>query len=404
MGRSTHASLAAQGGRRTALVAGAGLAGMIVATALSQRSWKVTVYERSPYLREFGAGIWLWDNGIRALDAVGALSTLERSRPRFIRGWEIRDTRNRCVYSAKSWPKYIPTREHLYQAVLFAAQEAGVEFVRNSSAIGATESGELLLEGGECKTADLVIGADGVSSAIRESLGLTRRRKDSASMAMRMLVARKVEDVTDYAEEHWSANRSLLYTPVDTEWMYLCFGCSANDVDARVGDRHINRHSWAESFPAMQTVVARAQDAGRWDPLSTVVCHRWSNGRVALVGDAAHALPPTLGQAANIAFSNCVALAEYVSDSSDVVLALRAWESAVRPITDHVQRWSRGYARISHLLPERFDGLRMRSVGVISRVPWIEHNLTKAVRQPLPSKRTETLRREGRGGHSTSIY
>ena len=57
---------------RVAEVAGAGLGGLAVATALAQRGWSVRVHERAPELRMFGAGIWLWENGLRSLRLIGA--------------------------------------------------------------------------------------------------------------------------------------------------------------------------------------------------------------------------------------------------------------------------------------------------------------------------------------------
>jgi 2-polyprenyl-6-methoxyphenol hydroxylase-like FAD-dependent oxidoreductase len=101
------------------------------------------------------------------------------------------------------------------------------------------------------------------------------------------------------------------------------------------------------------------------------------------VGDAAHGQPPWLGQAANLAFANCLALAEFVSGISSIEQALRAWERACRPVTDHTERWTNAYGRVVGMWPEALEDVRSLAVGAFVRAPLIETMLNRAQRSNL---------------------
>jgi 2-methyl-3-hydroxypyridine 5-carboxylic acid dioxygenase len=94
-------------------------------------------------------------------------------------------------------------------------------------------------------------------------------------------------------------------------------------------------------IPGLKTIGTR----GRYDVYETTRLDTWSAGRVAVVGDAAHALPPTLAQGACLAMMNALSLAEIVTAGSDVVTSLQHWEAQERALTDHTQARSAELAR-----------------------------------------------------------
>lgn len=368
---------------RRAEIIGAGLAGLLAACALSQRGWRVRVHERASDLRMFGAGIWLWENGLSALRAIGALDEAI-ARGQRMSAWEIRDRGGRLIRrrpTPPSDPLIVPPRADLYESLKRVAREHDVEIVLESRAVGAVPSGEVELADGSRVTADLVVAADGLRSVIRESLSLTKSFRPLGNGAVRLLIPRRPDETADVAAEHWNGNRVLLYNPCTSEHVYLCFVCPVDDERGRRVP--IDRESWCESFPTLAHAIERVEDQGRWDDFETVVARRWSLGNIAIIGDASHGQPPWLGQAANLAFANALALAEFVSHGDDVPRALAAWERSCRPTTDHTERWTNAYGRVVSIWPEGYDGLRAASLRLFTRLPGVERRLNVAQRTPV---------------------
>ena len=87
-------------------------------------------------------------------------------------------------------------------------------------------------------------------------------------------------------------------------------------------------------------MIDRIGDQGRYDRFELIKLDRWSSGRVAIVGDAAHALPPNIGQGGSCAMMNALSLAVHLERGLNVPAALAAWEREERPLTEHTQRIS----------------------------------------------------------------
>src|SRR5262252_1072303 len=171
-------------------IAGAGFAGLTAACALAQRGWSVRVHERGEKLRTTGAGIYIYENGLRVLEAVGAYAAaVAGANPAHRR--EVRDERNRLI-SVHHWDAGVRAfsivRQQVINALAAAAAHAGAEIVTGSAITGATAAGELVLADGRSFRADLVIGADGSNSRVRESVGLLARRRLLPDGAIRLLI------------------------------------------------------------------------------------------------------------------------------------------------------------------------------------------------------------------------
>jgi 2-polyprenyl-6-methoxyphenol hydroxylase-like FAD-dependent oxidoreductase len=381
---------------RRAEVVGAGLSGLFVACALAQRGWKVRVHERGSDLRMFGAGIWLWENGLRSLEAIGALDDAI-ARGQRMSAWEIRDKHDRLIRrrEALPWDRLIvPPRADLYESLKAVAAREGVEVEVNSRAVGADPAGEVEFAEGTRARADLVVAADGIRSALRESLGQTKSFRPLGNGAIRLLIPRRPDELADVASEHWNGNRVLLYNPCTPDHVYLCMVAPADDERGKRVP--VDRETWCESFPLLEHAIERIDDdSGRWDDFETVVSKRWSVGKVAIIGDASHGQPPWLGQAANLAFANALALAEFVSYGNDVEKALERWEHWCRPSTDHTERWTNAYGRVVSVWPESFDGVRAGSMRLFTRLPRVEKMLNVAQRTPVVGADTSPLRPRG---------
>jgi 2-polyprenyl-6-methoxyphenol hydroxylase-like FAD-dependent oxidoreductase len=374
---------------RHAEIAGAGLGGLAASIALAQRGWTVRVHERSDTLRMFGAGIWLWENGLRSLAALGVEAEATR-RARRIETLVARDDRGRPLMHRTFGEKdrmILPPRADLYDALIARAAELDVEIITSSPAVAARAQGELELENGKVLTADLVVAADGVFSRVRESLLLTRRVDYLDEGYTRMLIPRLPEDPPTEITEYWSGSRRLLYDPCTDELNYVCLCCNVDDVVGR--QVPVDKASWLASFPQLGSIIERIDEVGRWDRAMRVTCRDWSRGRAVLVGDAAHAQPPNLGQGANLTFQNALSLADYLDRGTDVAQSLRAWEKAERPLTDHVQKWTDLYGRVASAWPDRFADRRSQFLETATKLPWIDRQLNRAARH-LPVGATQS--------------
>jgi 2-polyprenyl-6-methoxyphenol hydroxylase-like FAD-dependent oxidoreductase len=365
--------------QRRVEIAGAGLAGLTAACALAQRGWRVRVHERADRLRTTGAGIYVYENGLRVLEALGAYAAAVAGAP-IAHTREVRDHRDRVI-SVHRWQGsrvFSIVRQRIIDALGDTARHAGAAIVFNSEAVGASASGELMLASGEVLRADLIIGADGTSSRVRDGLGLVAKRKRLIDGATRLLLDKTPQERAATARgattiEYWSGSRRVLYTPCGDNDIYIALTMLNSDVAATAVP--IIKKEWKRSFPHLETLIDRIGTQGRYDPFELIKLKRWSAGKAAVIGDAAHALPPNIGQGGGCAMMNALALAVHLDRHREVEDALAAWEAAERRLTDHTQRVS-----VLLGLPTTWPPmLRALALKLSARSKWLQHQRTRIV-------------------------
>jgi 2-polyprenyl-6-methoxyphenol hydroxylase-like FAD-dependent oxidoreductase len=363
---------------RHAEIAGAGIAGLTAAAALAQRGWSVVVHERNTEMRAYGAGIYIWENGLRVLEAIGAFDEATSGATPAVER-ETRDETGALIGTARFSQErgsrlFAIVRQQLMNALRNAAEKAGVEIRTGSAAIAARPDGTLILAGGEERPADLVIGADGINSPIRESLALLRVRKPLPDGSIRFMIPRRPEEL-DTPEgnkffEYWSGTRRLLYVPCSQDQVYIAL--TALDSDAAAKALPVRKDVWKASFPLLGPIIDRFGEEGRWDRFEVIKVSRWSRGRAAIIGDAAYAQAPNLGQGGGCAMMAALALAENLRDvspatSGGLEAALARWEQSERELIDHCQRFSSFYGKLATWPP----ALRVKALDLMHRWPWL---------------------------------
>jgi 2-polyprenyl-6-methoxyphenol hydroxylase-like FAD-dependent oxidoreductase len=362
--------------KRHAEIAGGGFAGLTAACALAQRGWSVRVHERGERLRTTGAGIYIYENGLRVLTAVGAYDAAVQGAP-LAHTREVRDDRNRVI-SVHRWVGsrvFSIVRQTVINALAAAATRAGAEIVTASTAVAASAEGELVLADGRRLRADLIVAADGSNSALRDTLGLLSKRKYLVDGCTRLLIAKTAEERSSVdgatTIEYWSGSRRVLYTPCSETDIYIALTMLDRDEIAKAIP--VRKDAWKASFPHLEALIDRIDDQGRYDRFDLIKLRRWSAGRAAVIGDAAHALPPNIGQGGGCAMMNALSLAVHLDREGDVPAALAAWERSERPVTEHAQR-------ISYLLglpttwPPVLRAMALRAAG---RSKWLVRQRTK---------------------------
>ena len=338
---------------RHAEIAGAGFAGMVAAVALADRGWTVRVHERAVALRAFGAGIFIWENGLRVLKAIGAYDEVVAGS----HDGEVYEVRDRDTVVAETAfnismgsRMMTMTRQTLYAAILRQAKRRDIEILTRSEVVGAEPEGVLLTADGGRHAADLVIGADGIHSRVRDSLGLRKERDTGTLGLVRVLAPRCLDELGpgrwDRVIDFWNLpHRSLrvLYVPCNADDLYLAMMAPVEDEEATAVP--VRTDIWIPAFPQLEPAIRRVSAEGRYDAYETGKLTRWSSGRVAIVGDSAHAMVPSLGQGAGLAMANALGLAVALDEAMDVPDALSGWEERERPLTEYTQDMSAKVAR-----------------------------------------------------------
>lgn len=369
---------------RTALIAGAGIGGLATGLALLRRGWTVHLFEQSEEIRILGAGIYIWENGLRVLEALGvyskvidgAIPVLRRERrgdTGELLGLETISQSGRC---------YIPLRQSLLVALRDGFIEAGGKISFSMPVVGADPSGELKFANGTTMRGDLIIGADGINSRVRDSLGLLQWRHSVGQFGYRVMIDREFWEVDDpvrgIVSEHWSGGRRLLYAPCTREKVYVQLTMLRGDP---LADAPYDRGAWVATFPHLEWLLDRIPSNGKSDWFEVIRLKSWSSGRVALIGDSASAQPPFLGQGGGVAMTSALSLAHALTRHEKVEDGIAEWERSERQFVEWVQTVSRWYGELARLPP----AIRRMAIRVIVGIEWVRRRTIRcaAIREPV---------------------
>ncbi|MEU4802597.1 FAD-dependent monooxygenase [Actinosynnema sp. NPDC023587] len=328
---------------------GGGLGGLAAAVALRLVGWEVVVFERSASFGEVGAGIGVMPNALRALEVLGVADEVRRvGTPRGAA--RLMDSRGRPLN--RLGPEVEGRVVAVHRADLHRVLRSALPA---SCLVTSTEVTDL-----DSLDGDLVVVADGVRSRLREALfpGVTEpvyagvtawRSVTEARFPQGLALSQTVGAGAEFGVLPLGDGRVCWYAATGAP-----AGGSAGDelaaARAVVGEWHAPIPALLDSTPPASVLRHDIYELGA--PLPSYV-----SGRAVLVGDAAHAMTPYLGQGACMAFEDAVVLAAACARFSDVPSALDAYDRERRPRTQAVARASR--------LAGRF-GFRLRNPAVVA--------------------------------------
>ncbi len=357
-------------------IVGAGFGGLVAAIGLAERGWSVRVHERRGSLRGEGYGIAIHRNMAHIFSSFGLLERILAGGMHIDRRDSV-DTHGNVVMSRKTERSpYRIDRQHIVALLAERARAAGADIRFDSQVTAAAPDGTITLQDGQQYGAHLVVTAEGINSAIRDALGLIKQRIWGRDGGVRVTIPRTPAEIAaderggTVMVEAWADRRRALYCPVTRGEWYVLLTCTARDAAARATP--IEPAVWARSFPWMRDLLERMRrdadwEQARWDRFQTIRLKRWSVGRLAILGDAAHAMPPYLAQGAGHAMMNALGLAAALQEAPDLETALNQWERRERPLTEHTQRWTRIYGT-TMFLP---TPLKKISILVEQQFPWV---------------------------------
>ena len=364
-------------------IAGGGFAGLTLAVGLAAAGWSVKVHERSAKIREIGAGIFIHANGLSVLKDLGLMDVLATRGVRLERDMMI-DAKGKVLQNRGllgdsvvwSFPRLA-----LIEALHAKAVEVGVEIQTGSEIASAKPDGSLIDVTGTRYQGDLVVGADGYRSAVAKSLGLQRHERKMGTTSIRFLLNGRDLTPDPMTTEHWSGRRRIAVAACGPEHTYVYMACPETDEPG--SEVPLNVDSWAKSFPQIRElfVLLREEEAYKaW--YSYAQTTPWSQGNAVVVGDAAHALAPTLGQGSNLAMSNARSLVTFLNESNSVSQALEQWEKKVRYVTDSTQKWASRYNDITKAWPPALSFVRARIIWGFGASKKLNAHLRLADRTP----------------------
>jgi len=330
------------------IVVGGGIGGMAAAIALHRRGHDVQVWERAAAVGEVGSGLTLWPNGLRALDAIGVGAQV-RSRAMADTEGGIRDRSGRWLTrtdTGKVADRYGPVVA-VHRADLFDILRTvlGEDRLRLGVTVNGVDIEDLpvrVLYAGGAETADLVIGADGLRSVVRTAVCPHARPPRYAGYTAWRMITEPLPDLRQ-GGQIWGSGEIFGIVPLADHRVYM-FGA----VNAAEGQRapdgefaEVRRRfgAWPDPVPRLLDAVS-PDSVMRHDIYHLPDLPTFVRGRVALLGDAAHAMTPNMGQGANLALEDAVSLAALL-DNGEIDDALRRYDALRRPRTRALAHRSR---------------------------------------------------------------
>lgn len=357
-----------------AVIVGAGIGGLATAIALRRTGWDVTVLERAPELEPLGAGITLWPNALRALDALGV--DVERVSVPAGEGAGLRNPAGKVVAGSEGVELRALHRGDLQNALLAAIP---ADTVRTDCPVGKVLD-DSVITGDEAISADVIVAADGINSTVRAQLWPGAKPEYRGYTAWRGVTARHTITLTEPGDagETWGKGLRFGIVPLPDGGVYWYAAANAPQNE-RFPDEHaevVRRFgSWHDPIPAILSATVPGavlhHDIFDLPPLSTYV-----KGRVALLGDAAHAMTPDLGQGGCQALEDAVVLAGSLAEAAEVGAGLAKYDAERRPRTQSIAKLARQIGKFAQadgvlgslrmgamrLIPERVTARQIEQV------------------------------------------
>lgn len=354
-------------------VIGAGIGGLCVAIALQKIGISAQIYEAAPEIKPLGAGIGLTANAIIGLKKLGVVHDI------FDRGQQVMSL---CMLDAKG--KIISDQNTGLLGADFANANLVIhraelhEVLMNALPSGVLHLGKRVLyfdqneedltihfEDGSRLTTDLLIAADGIRSAVRQQLIPESKPRYAGYTCWRATIENPTIDLNEMVSaETWTANGRVGVSPLPNNriYWYCCMKAKQNDEDMkRMTPENLLNYFRNIHFPIEKVIQSTEPVQLIWNDIFDIKPLRhFVYGNIVLLGDAAHAMTPNMGQGACQAIEDAVVLASCIVSNKSLSFALKEYEQRRVKRTAEIIRQSRLLGQIAHWQNPFWCGFRNR--------------------------------------------
>jgi 2-polyprenyl-6-methoxyphenol hydroxylase-like FAD-dependent oxidoreductase len=364
------------------LIIGGGIGGLTAAIALQQRGFEAHVYEAAPELQPVGKGIWVPTNAMLVLRRLGlAEAVTQRGVP--LERIELHDCDDGLLRTIDLRPvreRYGHTTVSIHRAAL---HQALVEGVRSGTlhlgkrCVGFAEHSDGVVarfEDGTEAEGDLLIGADGIHSATRKALFPDARLRYSGQSCYRGITGIELPpSLARTVWEVWDGEQRFGFSaiaPGQVYWFapFIAPPGGETPTDGLLEELSRQYAGFPDPIP---DIIRRTppEEIIRTDLYDLAPLRRWWRGRVVLLGDAAHAMTPNLGQGGAQAIEDALVLADQLARSGTVQEALRAYQRLRRPRVQRMVVTAWHYGRVAHIRGRLLR--KLRNVAMKHTPDWL---------------------------------
>jgi salicylate hydroxylase len=355
---------------RPVLIAGGGIGGLALALALSQAGRRAVVLERRAQFETEGAGIQLGPNGVRVLRRLGIADALRGNagEPECIAVHDGRSGRALARLPLGAWlaarhgaPYWAVHRGDLHAALLAAvAGDARVELRTGCEVVSATQADDgvqATCASGEMVAGSMLVGADGLWSSVRRTIAPQAQPVFVGTTATRAVIAAAAAGplATSVVGLWLTPGVHVVHYPVRQGRDVAVVVIAAEPWQGRdwsaPADAALLHARLAGFHPTLADVLGAVRDWRKWALHRLSPLPAWTQGRVTLLGDAAHPMLPYLAQGGAMALEDAVVLADALVQHANAPDGLSAYERLRRPRATRVQALSLRNGRIYHLPP-----------------------------------------------------
>lgn len=359
-----------------ATIIGAGIGGLTLAIALRQKGIEVEIFEATPVFKHVGAGIIIAINSMQIYKRLGMEKKITNAGNRLGRmeltNQYLKPISTSDIEAFEKIYKLSNTALHratLHEILLSELSDVPLHLNKRLKHLEQKNGViDLTFEDGTTHQTNLLIGADGVHSAVRKFIFPAAKERSAKQICWRGVANFELEpNYKNAAREAWGAGERFGIVPIGPKSVYW-YACASYEKDAKLEFQNKSISSVYEKFaPLVQEIIAATpanaiftSEIGDLEPIPT-----WYQGNICLLGDAAHATTPNMGQGANQAIESAWVLADCLSKENDLQKAFAQYQQIRKAKANEITNTSWQVGKVAHIANPFLAKLRNGLFGLM---------------------------------------